>query len=184
MKNPEKNKFDNLNQTSYLLRINLNRLNFDVCNIEVNSITIWHVVYNDIVIGTITFKTNKNDFTFSNIRLYKYLKAKNAENFSDFIMSDYFEYDDKEKPIKFDFEKFDKFFNSIAEVFQNDEIEQSNDKHFNNIEDSISRLTEYCDEFDEQFSKNILVLDIRNLLNENERLNELLNKNNIKCLHD
>lgn len=179
MKNLEKNKFDNLNQTSYLLRINLNRLNFDIYPIEINSCTIWHVMYNDIVIGTVTFKTYENDFTFCNIRLYKFLKAKNPEKFSDFIMSDYFEYDDKEKPIKFNFDKFDKFFNSIAEIFQNDETIHSNDKCFNTVEDSISRLTEYCDEFDEQFSKNMLVLDIRNLLNENERLNEILNKNNI-----
>lgn len=176
MKNQEKNKFDNLNQTSYLLRVNLNRLNFDVCSIEINSCIIWHAIYNDTVIGTITFRTDKNDFTFCNIRLYKYLKSKNSEKFSDFIMSDYFEYDDKEKPVKFNFDKFDKFFNSIAEIFQNDETIQSNDKCFNNVEDSISRLTEYCDEFDEQFSKNIFVLDIRNLLNENKRLNEILSK--------
>lgn len=176
MKKEEKETFDYLNQTSYLLRLSLNRLNFDIHAIEVNSCTIWHVTYRDTVIGTITFRTNEHDYTFCNVRLYKYLKLKNIEKFSDFVMSEYFDYDENGKPIKFNVDKFDKYFNAIVEVFPHEELVQEEDKHVININDSISRLTEYCDEFDEKFSKNTHVLDIKNLLNENERLNENLSK--------
>jgi uncharacterized protein (DUF1499 family) len=91
-------------------------------------------------------------------------------------MSEYFDYDENGEPIKFNVDKFDKYFNAIVEVFPREELVQEEDTHVININDSISRLTEYCDEFDEKFSKNTHVLDIKNLLNENERLNENLSK--------
>jgi uncharacterized protein (DUF1499 family) len=91
-------------------------------------------------------------------------------------MSEYFDYDENGEPIKFNIDKFDKYFNAIVEVFPHEEIVQEEDKHVINFNDSISRLTEYCDEFDEKFSKNTHVLDIKNLLKENERLNENLSK--------
>ena len=44
------------------------------------------------------------------------------------------------------------------------------------IEDSISRLTEYCDEYDQKFSKNMIIHDIMAIIKENERLHAELKK--------
>lgn len=168
MNNEDKNRFDSLNQTSYLLRLNLERHEFYIQPVFIMNDTVWHVFYREIVIGTITFRTDENNYTFCNIRLYRYIKSKLTE-IKDFIMSEYFIHS-IDKKARFNFEKFDKYITQIKNVIdkENPEVES---KPRTSLEDSISRLTEYCEEYDSKFSKNMMVQDIRNILNENERLN-------------
>lgn len=174
MKDEDKKAFDYLNSTSYLLRLNLNRLGFDVQPITLLNDVIWHVLYGTTVVGTITFRTADDDVTYCNVRLYKYLRDK-FKKIDDFIMSEYFVYEaDYEKPVRFDFNKFDNYFNRIKSVFPDLTVELENEENVPSINDSISRLTEYCDEIDQKFSKNTHVYDIRNIMNENEKLNNQL----------
>lgn len=179
MKAEDKKTFDYLNTTSYLLRLNLNRLGFDIQPITLLNDVIWHVLYGTTVVGTITFRTAEDDVTYCNVRLYKYLRDK-FKKIDDFIMSEYFVYEvDNEKPVRFDFDKFDDYFNRIKSVFPDLTVVPENKEIVPSINDSISRLTEYCDEFDQKFSKNTLVYDVRNILKENEKLH-----NQLKALYD
>ena len=174
MKAEDKKTFDYLNTTSYLLRLNLNRLDFDIQPITLLNDVIWHVLYGTTVVGTITFRTAEDNVTYCNVRLYKYLRDK-FKKIDDFIMSEYFVYEvDNEKPVRFDFAKFDNYFNRIKSVFPDISVKPENTEIVPSINDSISRLTEYCDEFDQKFSKNTLVYDVRNVLKENERLHSQL----------
>lgn len=174
MKVEDKKTFDYLNTTSYLLRLNLNRLGFDIQPITLLNDVIWHVLYGTTVVGTITFRTAEDNVTYCNVRLYKYLRDK-FKKIDDFIMSEYFVYEvDDDKPVRFDFAKFDNYFNRIKSVFPDISVESENKEIVPSINDSISRLTEYCDEFDQKFSKNTLVYDVRNVLKENERLHSQL----------
>lgn len=179
MKVEDKKTFDYLNTTSYLLRLNLNRLGFDIQPITLLNDVIWHVLYGTTVVGTITFRTAEDNVTYCNVRLYKYLRDK-FKKIDDFIMSEYFVYEvDDDKPVRFDFAKFDNYFNRIKSVFPDISVESENKEIVPSINDSISRLTEYCDEFDQKFSKNTLVYDVRNVLKENERLH-----NQLKAMYD
>lgn len=179
MKAEDKKTFDYLNSTSYLLRLNLNRLGFDIQPITLLNDVIWHVLYGTTVVGTITFRTAEDDVTYCNVRLYKYLRDK-FKKIDDFIMSEYFVYEaDDEKPVRFDFDKFDDYFNRIKSVFPDIAVKPENKEIVPSINDSISRLTEYCDEFDQKFSKNTLVYDVRNILKENEKLH-----NQLKAMYD
>lgn len=172
MKAEDKKTFDYLNSTSYLLRLNLNRLDFDIQPITLLNDVIWHVLYGTTVVGTITFRTAEDGVTYCNVRLYKYLRDK-FKKFDDFIMSEYFVYETgNEKPVRFDFDKFDNYFNRIKTVFADTLVETEHTELVPSINDSISRLTEYCDEFDQKFSKNTLVYDIKNILKENEKLHK------------
>lgn len=175
MKPEEKRVFDHLNQSSYLLRILLQKLNIDISPIYIMSDTVWHVLYKEAVIGTITFRTDEEGFTYCNIRLYKYIKQK-VKDIPDFIMSEYYEVEDGKK-VRFKFEKFNKYFETITTVFDK-ELPQENEttKIHSSLEDSISRLTEYCDEYDQKFSQNMIIHDIMNVLKENERLSREIKK--------
>lgn len=178
-----KDIFDHLNSTSYLLRLNLERLGFDFHAITLLNDTIWHVVYNEAIVGTVTFR-EANFMTFCNIRLYKSIKQK-LENVEDFVMSDYFEYDEEHKPVRFNFDKFDGYFDKIKKLFEVKSTDNTETTLTYAYNDSINRLAEYCDEFDQQFSKNVLVYDIRNVLLENERLQnrlEHLQEKILNCL--
>ena len=64
------------------------------------------------------------------------------------------------------------YFERIKSVFADSTIKTENKEIVPSINDSISRLTEYCDEFDQKFSKNTLVYDVRNVLKENEKLHK------------
>lgn len=174
MTTDEIKKFDYLNQTSYLLRILLQQLKFDIQCIHIMNDVVWHVLYKDAVVGTITFRTDENDFTYCNIRLYKYIKQR-IEDIDDFIMSEYYEYEDGQR-VRFKFEKFNKYFGKIKEIIDLERPDEVPSDKPSSIEDSISRLTEYCDEYDQKFSKNMIIHDIVNILKENERLNEELKK--------
>ena len=179
MKAEDKKTFDYLNSTSYLLRLNLNRLGFDIQPITLLNDVIWHVLYGTTVVGTITFRTDDNVTTYCNVRLYKYLRDK-FKKIDDFIMSEYFVYAAGEtKPVRFDFDKFDEYFNKIKAVFADSTVKTENKEIIPSINDSISRLTEYCDEFDQKFTKNTLVYDIKNVLKENEKLH-----NQLKAMYD
>lgn len=179
MKAEDKKTFDYLNTTSYLLRLNLNRLGFDIQPITLLNDVIWHVLYGTTVVGTITFRTDDNATTYCNVRLYKYLRDK-FKKIDDFIMSEYFVYAAGEtKPVRFDFDKFDEYFNKIKSVFADSTVKTENKEIVPSINDSISRLTEYCDEFDQKFTKNTLVYDIKNVLKENEKLH-----NQLKAMYD
>ena len=175
MRQDEKQVFDYLNQSSYLLRILLDRMNIDIQSIYIMNDRVWHVFYREAVIGTITFRTAEDDFTYCNIRLYKYIKQK-IMDIPDFIMSEYYEFEDDVR-VRFKFDKFEKYFNAIKEIIDQDEsLETEKTEIHCNIEDSISRLTEYCEEYDQKFSKNMIIHDIMNVIKENEWLHAELQK--------
>ena len=168
MTDEDKQKFDKLNNTSYLLRLNLDRHKCTIVRTTLMDDDIWYVSYLNNMIGTITFRSIAGN-TFCNIRLYNYIKEK--WNLSDFIMSDYYTLDNDGKIVKFNFEKFDKYIEKIKEHFpeEPEQIELPEENY--NIEDSISRVREYCD-VDESFSKNMLIKDVNVLLREYDRLKQ------------
>ena len=175
MRQDEKQIFDYLNQSSYLLRILFDWMNIDIQSIYIMNDRVWHVLYREAVIGTITFRTAEDDFTYCNIRLYKYIKQK-IKDIPDFIMSEYYEFEDGVR-VRFKFDKFEKYFNAIKEIIDQDEsLETEKTEIHCNIEDSISRLTEYCEEYDQKFSKNMIIHDIMNVIKENKRLHAELQK--------
>lgn len=172
MKPEDKKTFDYLNTTSYLLRLNLNRLDFDIQPITLMNDVIWHVFYKKTVIGTVTFRTADNGVTYCNVRLYKYLHDT-IKNIDDFIMSEYFEYTTVigiEKPVRFNFDKFDEYFNKIKAVVAEPTVATESTEKIITVNDSIARLKEYCEQFDLKFTKNTFVHDVKNLLKENDRL--------------
>lgn len=176
MTNDEKNKFDHLNKSSYLFRLNLSRLGFDIEVAHIVNNDVWHVFYRNIIIGTITFRTDENDYTFCNLRLYKYFHQK-FPDCDDFLMSTCYVFDEG-KMVEFDFKKFDEYFTKLREHAESlvpkdtPGEETAEQETVDDIEDSISRLKEYCEEYDAQFSTNMLFKDIMNLLKENERLHK------------
>lgn len=182
MRQDEKQIFDYLNGSSYLLRILLERMNIDIQSIYIMNNRVWHVLYQEAVIGTITFRTAEDNFTYCNIRLYKYIKQK-IKDISDFIMSEYYEFDNGVR-VRFKFDKFEKYFNTIKEVIDQDKLLETEKSEIHcNIEDSISRLTEYCAEYDQKFSKNMIIHDIMNVIKENERLHAELQTKTEKILN-
>lgn len=180
MTDEDKQKFDKLNNTSYLLRLNLDRHKCTIVRTTLMDDDIWYVSYLNNMIGTITFrKVGEN--SFCNIRLYNYIKEK--WNLSDFIMSDYYTFDEDGKINRFNFEKFDKYIEKIKVHFTEKQIESPETQEENyNIEDSISRLREYCD-VDESFSKNVLIKDMNVLLKEYDRLKQECKKYSEKLMN-
>lgn len=173
MTQEEKKEFDWLNSSSYLLRLLLERKGFEITK---NASGIWHVFYDGHIVGSLTYRKDDDyNYTFTNLRLYKYLIHK-APKLKDFIMSEYFETDGNTL-VRFEFDKFNEYLDEIIEVFPpkqkveekpEDEVVDEED----NIEDSVSRLQEYCDEFDEKFSKNTLYKDIQCVLKDYNKLKE------------
>lgn len=172
MTQEEKNEFDCLNSSSYLLRLLLDRKGFEITK---NASGIWHVFYDGHIVGSLTYRHDDDyDYTFTNLRLYKYLIHK-VPKLKDFIMSEYFERGGN-KLLRFDSDGFNKYLDEIIEVFspkrvKTEEVEEVVDEE-DDIEDSISRLEEYCDEFDEKFSKNTLYKDIQCVLKDYNKLKE------------
>ena len=152
-------KFNYLNNTSYLFRLNLIRNGFDIVKNTIMNDDIWYVSYKEKILGIITFRVT-DTYTYCNLRPYEYLKKKYG--LQDFIMSEYFEYTDG-KPVRFNFDKFDKFFAKFKEIDVETEVVDNNEKE-TKLDESISRLKEYCEAFDEKFSQNMLFKDIRALL--------------------
>ena len=66
MSNDDKKLFDYLNQTSYLLRLILERHNFYIQPVTIMNDRVWHVFYRETVIGTITLRTDDTDYTYCN----------------------------------------------------------------------------------------------------------------------
>ena len=64
MRPEDKKIFDYLNQSSYLLRVLLDKLGFDIQPMHVLNDTVWHVLYRETVVGTITFRPDEDDFTY------------------------------------------------------------------------------------------------------------------------
>ena len=170
----DKEKFDSLNDTSYLFRIGLNRLGFDIQPFSVANDIVWHVYYENTVVGSITFRTDENGYSYCNLRLYKYFSHK-FPKLKDFIMSDYYEFSEGKRN-KFMFDKFDKYFEKIKTCILSLKPGKDIESKPDDLNDSISRLTEYCEEYDTQFSNNVMFRDIQNILNENERLNKEIKK--------
>lgn len=168
MNNEDKHKFDYLNDTSYLLRLNLERNKFDIVRTTILNDDIWTVTYSENVVGTITFRQTP-EHTFCNIRFYTYIKDQIKIN--DFLMSEFFQFDDDGKWIRFNFEKFDKFFEPIKQHIKYVEAEPEVEQQ--KLEDCVSRLREYCD-VDEKFSKNLLTKDLKVLLKDYDRMKQEL----------
>ena len=159
MKPEDITKFNYLNNTSYLFRLNLIRNGFDIVKNVILNDEIWYVSYKERIIGIITFRVT-DTYTYCNLRPYEHLKKKYG--LKDFIMSEYFDFED-DKPIRFNFDKFDKFFAKYKEV-ETEPVEETESTEETRLDESISRLKEYCEAFDEKFSKNMLFNDIRILM--------------------
>ena len=113
MTQEEKNEFDCLNSSSYLLRLLLDRKGFEITK---NASGIWHVFYDGHIVGSLTYRHDDDyDYTFTNLRLYKYLIHK-VPKLKDFIMSEYFEHGGN-KLLRFDSDGFNKYLDEIIEVF-------------------------------------------------------------------
>ena len=168
MNTEDKHKFDYLNDTSYLLRLNLERNKFDIVRTSILNDDIWTVTYSENVVGTITFRQT-TEHTFCNIRFYSYIKDQIKIN--DFLMSEFFQFDENGKWIRFNFEKFDKFFEPIKQHIKYVEAEPEEEQQ--RLEDCVSRLREYCD-VDENFSKNLLTKDLKVLLKDYDRMKQEL----------
>ena len=168
----EKTEFDKLTDTSYLFRLIFTNAGFDLACIHLNGKDCWHLYYKTAIVGAVTtrdWETEDDCCTFTNMHLYKYFSDK-CDKCRDFLMSEFFEMNGK-KRAKFDFDKFAEYTHQISEcakkLVKKDEDEEDPDP----LEDSIARLKDFCDEFDEKFSNNTLFKDVRALLKENERLN-------------
>lgn len=178
MTTEEINTFNYLNNTSYLLRLILEQNKFEIQPIKINSNCVYHVTMNGHTIGTIVSRVDdENNYTYNNIRLYKYFKTKFPKT-EDFIMSEYF-IKENDKIVRFNFDKFNDWVEVISKYVESMGILEPDEQEHAVFNDSLNRLTELVDEYDEKFSNNILISDIRMLLNENERLNnELIKKSN------
>lgn len=179
MTQDEKNKFDSLTDTSYLFRLIFARSGFEITSIQINGKDCWHLYYKTAIVGAVTtrlWETEEDTCTFTNLRLYKYFTDKFSKA-KDFLMSEFFEYKEG-KRCKFMFDKFESYTDQLKKwlntLVKHDEDEDEPDT----LEDSIARLKDFCDEFDEKFSNNTLFKDVRALLKENERLNKLLKEVN------
>jgi hypothetical protein len=169
MTQEDKNKFDWLNQTSYLLRLLLNKYGFEIEKFTITNNDVWHVFYDKTIVGSITFRTDEENFTYCNLRLYKYFSLK-FPKIKDFIMSEYFEFEDG-KRVRFKFDDFEEYINKVLTCVNSLIVkQQETPEEQDDLSDSISRLKEYCEEYDSKFSNNIMFKDIRNILNENQRL--------------
>lgn len=175
MTEEDKKKFDWLNQTSYLLRLLLNKQGFDIEKVTINNIDVWHVFYDKVIVGSITFRTDDTNYTYCNLRLYKYFSLK-FPKIKDFIMSEYFEYEDGQR-VRFKFDDFNEYIEKIKTCIESliDKKKETPEEQ-DDLSDSISRLKEYCEEYDMKFSNNVMIKDILNILNENQRLQRELNK--------
>ena len=107
MTQEDKNKFDWLNQTSYLLRLLLNKYGFEIEKFTITNNDVWHVFYDKTIVGSITFRTDEDNFTYCNLRLYKYFSLK-FPKIKDFIMSEYYEFEDG-KRVRFKFDEFEEY---------------------------------------------------------------------------
>lgn len=178
MTTEENNIFNYLNNTSYLLRLILEQNKFEIQPIKINNNCVYHVIMYGHTIGTIVCRVDEEySYTYNNIRLYKYFKQKFPKA-EDFIMSNYF-IKENDKIVRFNFDKFNEWVNDITKYVESMGIRETNEKDHETFNDCLNRLTELVDEYDEKFSNNMLINDIRRLLNENERLNsELIKKSN------
>lgn len=169
----EKYKFDRLNNTSYLLRLLLENNGFEIQSFTINHDCIYHVSRNNHTIGTIVSRYDeKLNYTYNNIRLYKYF-SNMFPKAGNFMMSQYWIFDDG-KAVKFDFNKFETWCNEIISYVDTLGVNTYTDKDTNTVNDAINKLYELVDEYDEKFSTNALIKDIRILLNEHERLNNVI----------
>ena len=171
----EKTEFDKLTDTSYLFRLIFARAGFDLACIHLNGVNCWHLYYKTAIVGAITtrlWESEEDSCTYTNMRLYKYFTDKFPKA-RDFLMSEFFEMNGQ-KRVRFDFDKFKDYTDQITKcaesLVKHDEDEDEPDT----LEDSIARLKDFCDEFDDKFSNNTLFKDVRALLRENKRLNELI----------
>lgn len=175
MNTEEKHKFDYMNNSSYLLRLMLERHNFVIQPIIINNDCIYHILRNGHTVGTLIPRYDEETKrTHNNIRLYKYFKEKFPKA-CDFIMSKYWIYDGDEV-VKFDFDNFDEWAETISNYADELGVRNSDKDHVDTFNDTVNRLTELVDEYDEKFTSNFLIKDISRLLKENERLTNELQK--------
>jgi hypothetical protein len=171
----EKTEFDRLTDTSYLFRLIFNKAGFELASIHLNGVDCWHLYYKTAIVGAVTtryWESEEDHCTFTNLRLYKYFSDK-FPKLKDFLMSEYFEMSGQ-KRVRFNFDKFDIYTNAIRKCAESLVKQEENEEEPDTLEDSIARLKDFCDEFDDKFSNNTLFKDVRALLKENKRLNELL----------
>ena len=177
MTKTEKEAFDLLSDTSYLFRVIFCNAGFDISCLKLNGADAWHLYYENAIVGAITtrkWESEKDSCTFTNLRLYKYFRDK-FPKLGDFLLSEYYEMKD-DKRVRFNFEKADKYMNEIREAVSSlvQKNEEGEDPDL--LSDSIARLREYCDEFDEKFSTNTLFKDLKMLLRDYDRISEELDK--------
>ena len=177
MTKTEKEAFDLLSDTSYLFRVIFCNAGFDISCLKLNGADAWHLYYENAIVGAITtrkWESEKDCCTFTNLRLYKYFRDK-FPKLGDFLLSEYYEMKD-DKRVRFNFEKADKYMNGIREAVSSLVQKDGEGEDPDLLSDSIARLREYCDEFDEKFSTNTLFKDLKMLLRDYDRISEELDK--------
>ena len=172
MTEEEKGSFDKLSDTSYLFRIVFLNAGFDLSVVDICGTETWHLYYKSVAIGAVTFRywdSDEDTCTFTNLRLYKRF-AEKCPMCEDFLMSDYFIMDGSSRAT-FDWVKFEKYSSRLLESSNGLVETQPIAQHIDTVVgDSISRLREFCDEFDDKFSSNTMFRDVKFLLEENKRL--------------
>ena len=176
MTEEEKRDFDSMNDTSYLFRVMFMNAGFDLTTMNLNSTVCWHVYYGNSIVGAVTtrkWESEEDHCTFTNLRLYKYFQER-FPKCRDFLLSEYYEMKDGKRH-RFNFDKCEKYMSVLREAVDGmkAKIEENQPTI---LGDSIARLREFCEEFDEKFSKNTLFKDVRVLLEENNRLHDEINK--------
>lgn len=176
MNREEKAAFDKLSDTSYLFRVLFTNAGFDLSALTLNGTHCWHLYYGNAIVGAVTTRKwdGENDScTYTNLRLYKYFQDK-FKSCGDFLMSEYYAFDDG-KRIRFNFEKADKYTAQLVAAAETLDVNKK-EMAVDTLSDSLARLREFCDEFDERFSKNTLFKDVKTLLRDYDRVEKELEK--------
>ena len=171
MTDTEKYTFDSLADTSYLFRVLCCNAGFDLTCMNLNGTGSWHLYYENAIIGAVTtrkWETEEDSCTFTNLRLYKYFQSK-FPKIKDFLLSEYYEIKD-DKRIRFNFDKANKYMTELKAAAETLVKKEDGIEDPDTLGDSIARLREFCDEFDEKFSNNTLFKDVRALLGDYDRV--------------
>ena len=176
----DKNLFDALSNTSYLFRVLVRNAGFELTCMNLNGTGSWHLYYENAIVGAVTtrnWSTEEDSCTFTNLRLYKYFQSK-FPKIKDFLMSEFYEIKDGKRQ-KFNFDKANKYLTELRAAAETLVKHEDEEEDPDTIGDSIARLREFCDEFDEKFSNNTLFKDVRALLGDYDRvIRELQERNN------
>lgn len=172
----EKAAFDKLSDTSYLFRVLFANAGFDLGEMTLNGTRCWHLYYGNAIVGAVTTRKwdGENDScTYTNLRLYKYFQSK-FRDCEDFLMSEYYTFENG-KRVRFNFDRADKYTSKLVAAAETLDVNKR-ETSVDTLSDSLARLREFCDEFDERFAKSTLFKDVKALLRDYDRVERELER--------